>query len=82
VSREQERDENKQLVSKARAELAVERQSRIAAEEKAAKSAQALERLETQLTEQRDLQEQFQASIGSLNSLRGRLQAKKNSVRA
>ncbi len=82
VSHEQEWDESKRLVSKVRAELAVEKQSRVVAEEKAAKLAQALEVLERQLTEQRDLQEQLQASIGSLNSLRGRLQAKKTSVRA
>jgi len=82
VSHEQEWDESKRLVSKVRAEIAVEKQSRLVAEEKAAKSAQALERLARQLTEQRDLQEQLQSSIGSLNSLRGRLQAKKTSVRA
>jgi hypothetical protein len=82
VSREQEWDENKRLVSKARAELAVERQSRISAEEQVAKSAQAQRLLEKQLVEQKDMQEQLRASIGSLNSLRSRLQAKKNSVRA
>jgi len=82
VSRGQEWDEDKQLVSKARAELAVERQSRIAAEENAAKSAQARERLEGQLEEQKDLQAQLRTSIGSLNLLRGRLQAKKTSIRA
>jgi len=81
VSRAQECDEQKQLASKARAELAAERQSRVAAEEKAAKSAQARERLEKQLAEQKNLQEEVRASIGSLNSLRGRLQAKKTSGR-
>lgn len=81
VSREQEWDEHKRLVSKTRAELAVERQSRIVAEENAAKSAQAQERMEQQLAEQKDLQGQLQSSIGSLNSLRDRLQAKKTSVR-
>lgn len=81
VSREQEWDEHKRLVSKTHAELAVERQSRIVAEEKAAKSAQAQEHMEKQLTEQKDMQGQLQASIGSLNLLRDRLQAKKSSVR-
>jgi len=81
VSHEQEWDENRRMVAKVQAELAVERQSRIAAEEKFAKSALDLERLGTQLAEQKDLQEQSPISIGSLNSLRGRLQAKKSSDR-
>jgi DNA repair exonuclease SbcCD ATPase subunit len=81
VSREQEWDENKRQVSKAHAELAVERQSRIAAEEKLAKSAVALERLVKQLAEQKDLQEQLRVSIENLNSLRDRLHAKRTSVR-
>jgi len=79
VSREQEWDENRRMVSEAQAELAVERQARIAAEENFAKSALALECLGKRLAEQKDLQEQTQTSIGSLNSLRGRLQSKKSS---
>jgi hypothetical protein len=82
VSREQAWDEHKGLVSKAHAELAVEQQARLAAEEKLAKSALAQERLEKQLANHKDLQDQLRASLGSLNSLRGRLQAKKTSVRA
>jgi hypothetical protein len=82
VSREHEWDENKRLASKAHAELVVERQSRVAAEEKTTKLGLAQERLEKQLAEQMDLQVQLRASIGSLNSLRSRLQAKKTSVRA
>lgn len=79
VSREQEWDANNRLVSKAQAELAVEKESRIAAEEKAAKSAQAQEDLERQLVEQKDLQAQLRASIGNINSLRGRLLARRTS---
>ena len=81
-SREQEFDDNTRVVSNAQAELAAERQSRITAEENSAKLSRAFEHLENQLTEQKELQEQMRASIGSLNSLRGKLQAKKTSVRA
>jgi hypothetical protein len=80
VLREQESDANRRLMSKAQAELAVEKESRMAAEEKAARSAQAQERLEAQLVEQKNLEAQLRASIGSMNSLRGRLQAKRNSI--
>jgi chromosome segregation ATPase len=82
VSREQEWEANNRLVSKAHAELVAERESLIASEEKAAKSARALEQLEKQLAEQKDLQAQLRASIGSMNAFRDRLQAKKTSVRA
>ena len=79
--REQECNANNRLVAKAQADLAVERESRLAAEEKAAKAAQAQERLEKRLTEQRELEAQLRASIGSMNSLRDKLQAKRNSIR-
>jgi predicted nucleic acid-binding Zn-ribbon protein len=82
VAREQEWEDCKRMVSKARAELALERQSRIAAEEKTAESLQAKESLEKQLAEQKDARSQLQASIGNLNSLRDRLHAKKTSIRA
>jgi predicted nucleic acid-binding Zn-ribbon protein len=81
VAREQEWDESKKIVAKARAELAVERQSRIAAEGQAAKSAEAVEKLEKQLAEQKELQEQLRVSVRNLNALRDRLLAKKSSVR-
>ena len=79
ASREQEWDATNRLVSKVQADLAVERGSRMAAEEKAAKSAQAQERLEKQMAEQKHLEAQLRASIRSMNSLRDRLQAKRNS---
>ncbi len=77
AAREQESDANHRLASQAQAELAAERDSRRAAEAKAATLAQAQERLEEQLEKQKDLEAQLRASLGSINSLRGRLQAKR-----
>jgi len=81
LSRDQERDAANRLLSRAQAELDLEKQNRMAAEEKASKAARAQERLEKQLAEQKDMQAQLRASIGSMNSLRDKLQAKRNSLR-
>jgi DNA repair exonuclease SbcCD ATPase subunit len=82
AAREQEWDANSRMVSKTQADLTAERAARITAEEKAAKAAQAQERLEKQLAEQKEMEGRLRASVGNLNTLRGRLQAKRASVRS
>ncbi len=82
VTREQQWESNNRLVSKAQAELQVEKESRIAAEEKLAELTRAQEHLERQLEDQKKAQSQLRSSVGNLNSLRDRLQAKRNSIRA
>jgi DNA repair exonuclease SbcCD ATPase subunit len=59
-------------------QLVTETESRMAAEERAAKLASAQEQLEQQLAEQTRLQQQVRAYVGNLNSLRNRLQTKKS----
>ncbi len=81
VDLEQERSDNKTLLSKARAQLDLEQGSRLAAEERVTKLTQAKDRLEVQLAEQTNLHKQLTASIDSLKSLRDRLHTKRTSVR-
>jgi len=67
-------------LSGARGEAAMQRQARLAAEERAKAAAEAQKSLEKQLLEQKDLEQRMQAHIASMGSLRSKLQAKRVAI--
>jgi chromosome segregation ATPase len=79
VLREQQWQEQEKVLSKARAELVVEREARIAAEDRAGRASAAQQSLEKELADRQDLQQQMQHYAANLNSLRSKLQAKRRS---
>lgn len=76
VSLEAQREEHEKAVAKAQAQALLEREARLAAEEKAREAATVQKSLEEQLVEEKELQRHAYAQ--SLNALRSKLQAKRN----
>ena len=80
VALEEQRGANEESLSGARQEAARERETRLAAEERANAAAEAQESLEKQLLEQEDLEQRMQAHMASISSLRSKLQAKRVAI--
>jgi hypothetical protein len=77
VAREQQSQEQEKLLAKARADCVAERDARLAAEKRAERAIAAMQSLETQLAEQKALQQKLEACVAGLHSLRSKLQAKR-----
>ena len=58
----------------------MQRQARLAAEERAKAATEAQKSLEKQLLEEKDLEHRMQAHIASISSLRSKLQAKRAAI--
>lgn len=80
VALELQQDAAAKSLSGAREEANMERQARLAAEERAAVAAEAQRSLEKQLLEQKDLEQRLQAHVASINSLCSKLQAKRAAI--
>ena len=80
VASEQQRAASEKSLSGARGEAAMQRQARLAAEERAKAAAEAQKSLEKQLLEQKDLEQKMQAHIASISSLRSKLQARRVAI--
>jgi chromosome segregation ATPase len=76
-SLEQARGEHEKSMAEARSQVAAEREARIAAEERADKAVASQRFLEAQLRYQKELEQQMQAHVASLNALCSRLHAKR-----
>ena len=80
VALELQREAGEKLLSGAREEAVMEREARLAAEERAGVAAEAQRSLEKQLLEQKDLEQRLQAHVAGINSLCSRLQAKRVAI--
>jgi chromosome segregation ATPase len=80
VALERQRAADEKSLSGAREEAVMEREARLAAEERARVAAGAQKSLEKQLLEQKDLEQSLQAHVASMNSLCGKLQAKRVAI--
>lgn len=77
---ETQRDTAEQVLAGAREEASMEREARLDAERRAEAAAAAITSLEKRLLEQQDLQQIMQAHLASMNSLCGRLHAKRTAI--